>query len=233
MSTPHNQLLASLPRADRAQLLAQCETVQLVLEEVLYEPGQVTRQVYFPIDSFISQIAQLADGHSLEVGMVGREGMLGVHLSLGVPREPLRAMVQGGGSAWCMSAVHFRAALARSPPLQLRLHKYLYVLMAERAASAACLRFHEIGPRLARWLLMTQDRAQSDQFPLTQEFVALMLGVRRVGVTAAAGLLQQQGLIAYRRGELTVLDRTGLEAAACSCYAADRRNHAQTMGPRR
>ena len=205
MHTHENQLVASLPKADRSHLLAQCEPVQLVLAQVLCEVGQATRSVYFPIDSFVSLIAQLDAHHKLEVGMAGNEGMLGWQLALGVAREPVKALVQGAGEAWRVDAAAFRRELARSPPLQHRLQRYISVLMDQRAVAAACLRFHEIGPRLARWLLMSQDRAHADHFPVTQESLAAMLGVRRVGVTAAAGALQRLGLIEYHRGQMTVL----------------------------
>ena len=228
-----NLLVAALPRADRIRLLCQCESVNLPLAQVLCEAGEPTRHVYFPTDSFISLIAQIDGTHGLEVGMAGHEGMLGVQLSLGVAREPLKALVQGAGAAWRMPCVPFRAELERSASLREILQKYLYVLMAQRASSEACLRFHEIGPRLARWLLMSQDRAHLDHFPMTQEFVSTMLGVRRVGVTAAAGDLLRRGLITYHRGELTVLDRPGLELAACSCYAADLVVYSRTMKARR
>jgi CRP-like cAMP-binding protein len=149
---------------------------------------------------------------------------------LGVSREPLKALVQGAGTALRLSATALRAEMERSAPLQQRLLRYVSVLMAQRATASACLRFHEIGPRLARWLLMSQDRAHADRFPMTQEFLASMLGVRRVGVTAAAGDLQRRGLIHYHRGDLAVLDRPGLLTQACSCYAADVRVYQQTLG---
>ena len=158
--------------------------------------------------------------------MVGREGMVGAQLALGVAVTPLRALVQGEGTARRVSAAAFRREVARSTTLQAGLNRYLYVLMTQLAASAACLRFHLISPRLARWLLMSHDHAQADKFRVTHEFLAYMLGVRRVGVTQAAGALQDSGLIRYHRGELTVLNRKGLEAAACSCYAADRKAYA-------
>ena len=233
MSSAENQLIAALPRALRNRLLARCEPVHLVLSQVLCEPGQASRHVYFPTQGFVSLIAELDSAHGLEVGMAGLEGMVGVQLALGVTREPLRALVQGSGLSWRLTAAALREELAHSPPLAQRLLRYAAVLMAQRARSAACLRFHEIGPRLSRWLLMSQDRAQTAQFPLTQLFVASMLGVRRVGVTVAAGELQRRGLIHYHRGDLTVLDRPGLEAASCSCYAADRQTYTQTMGERR
>ena len=221
IATAQNRLIELLPRADRLRLLAACEPVVLVLAEVLCEPGEPTRHVYFPIDGFISLVAQVDLHPGLEVGMVGREGMLGVQLALGVPTEPLRAVVQGAGSAWRIGSVAFRRELAVSAALQRGLGRYLHVLMTQLAGSAACLRFHQIGPRLARWLLMSQDRAHADRFHVTHEFLAYMLGVRRVGVTTAAGLLQRSGLIEYHRGELKVLDRAGLEAVACSCYATE------------
>jgi CRP-like cAMP-binding protein len=222
LAPAQNDLIESLPRSDRLRLLAVCEPVQLVLSDVLCEQGDATRHVYFPVDGFISLVTLIDGRAGLEVGMIGREGMLGAQLVLGVGRAPLRALVQGAGTAWRVPAIAFRHELARSPTLQRQLNRYLYVLMAQLAGSATCLRFHQIEQRLARWLLMSHDRAHADRFHVTHEFLAYMLGVRRVGITMAAGDLQRNGLISYHRGELTVLDRRGLEAAACSCYAADR-----------
>jgi CRP-like cAMP-binding protein len=201
--------------------MAVAEPVSLVLADVLCEGGSATRHVYFPVDGFISLVTSVDAHPSLEVGMVGREGMLGASVALGVVVAPWRALVQGEGSALRIGIGPFRRELAASVALQRGLARYLFVLMAQQVTSAACLRFHQIGPRLARWLLMTQDRAHASQFRVTHEFLACMLGVRRVGVTQAAGGLQRARLIDYQRGELTVLDRSGLEAAACSCYAAD------------
>lgn len=230
MASVENHLIERLPRQDRARLLAACESVPLVLSDVLSMPGQPTAHVYFPTEGFISLVSMTEGSPGLEVGMVGREGMLGAQLALGVDTAPLKSLVQGPGAAWRIGRSAFRAELARSTPLQRTLHRYLYVLMAQLAASAGCLRFHLIGPRLARWLLMSQDRAHAEHFHVTHEFLAYMLGVRRVGVTLAAGALQRSGLIAYRRGELTVLDRVGLETAACGCYAADSRAYEALLG---
>ena len=229
MTTAQNHLIELLPRKERLRLLAICEPVELVLAQVLCDAGERTRYVYFPTEGFISLIAPIDGKPGLEVGMVGREGMLGAHLALGVTTSPLHALVQGAGTSWRVGAAAFRAELAHSVALQRGLNRYIYVLMAQLCGSAACLRFHQIGPRLARWLLMSQDRAHSDRFHVTHEFLAYMLGVRRVGVTTAAGSLQRAGLIEYRHGELTVLDRGGLEAAACACYSTDRQAYAELL----
>jgi CRP-like cAMP-binding protein len=211
-------------------LLAICEPVDLTEGEVLEEVGGQTRYVYFPTEGFISLVTVIKGRPTLEVGMVGREGMLGTHLVLGVVTAPLHAVVQGTGVAWRIGATEFSKELARSPALQRGLNRYVYVTMMQLASSASCLRFHQIGPRLARWLLMTQDRAQSDSFHITHEFLAYMLGVRRVGITTAASELQREGLIKYRRGEIQVLNRRGLKAAACSCYAVDREAYVKVFG---
>jgi len=230
MAAVQNNLIDMLPRNDRHHLLGACEPFVLVLAEVLCESGEPTRYVYFPTQGFVSLVTTTDKHPGLEVGMVGSEGMVGAQMALGVAVTPLRALVQGPGTAWRIGAVAFRRELARSAAMQQALNRYLYVLMAQLATSAACLRYHMIGPRLARWLLMSHDRAQCDSFPVTQEFLAYMLGVRRVGITMAAGTLQHAGLIAYRRGELTVLNRLGLEAAACGCYAQDRKAYTALMG---
>jgi len=201
--------------------LAVCEPVHLVLGEVLRERGDVLRHVYFPVDGFISLLVQTDQHPSLEVGMVGREGMVGAALLLGVDAVPSRALVQGAGLVLRVDKDAFDEQLALSLALRQVIGRFVYVRLTQMAGLAACLRFHLIGPRLARWLLMSQDRAHSARFHVTHEFLAAMLGVRRVGVTAAAGALARQDLITYHRGELRVLDRTGLERAACTCYATD------------
>lgn len=198
--------------------------------EVLGEVGTPTQYVYFPTVGFISLVTATKGRPTLEVGMVGREGMLGTQLVLGVESAPLHAVVQGAGTAWRVDASGFSRELARSSALQGRLNRYVYVTMMQLASAASCLRFHQIGQRLARWLLMTQDRAHSDSFHITHEFLAYMLGVRRVGITTAASVLQREGLIKYRRGEVQVLNRRGLKALACSCYAADREAYVKVLG---
>ncbi|MBC7377795.1 MAG: Crp/Fnr family transcriptional regulator [Burkholderiaceae bacterium] len=230
MSNAENHLISLLPKKDRQRLLAICEPVQLILSDVLCESGKPSRHVYFPVDGFISLLTVLDGKPTLEVGMVGREGMVGAQLALGVVTTPLHALVQGVGSAWRVATAPFRKELARSPALHRIMSRYLYVLMGQQASSAACLRYHQIEPRLARWLLMSQDRAHSSRFHITHEFLAHMLGVRRVGVTAAAGVLQKRGLIEYHRGEIHVLDREGLEHAACSCYGANQQSYRKLMG---
>jgi CRP-like cAMP-binding protein len=224
-----NQLIARLPEAARARLDAIGQVVDLPLSQILGEAGAPTMHVHFPIDGFVSLLAQVDNEHIIEVGMVGREGMLGVQLALGVTSEPLKSLVQGQGQALRIDAAAFRRELAASPALRTMLDRYVVVLLAQHARAAACLRFHMIEERLARWLLMSQDRALSDVFQLTQEFLAYMLGVRRVGVTVAASKLQRRQLIAYERGEMTIVDRAGLELAACSCYASDRAVYAENF----
>jgi CRP-like cAMP-binding protein len=228
-AVPANRLLAALPRKDRQHFLAGAEPVDLVFAEVLSNPGDRIRQVYFPTAGFISLVTPMEGYGNLEVGMVGNEGMLGVSLILGVSISPLHCLVQGAGAALRMEAATFRRELARSPALEQGLKRYLYVLRAQLAQTAACTRFHVVEERLARWLLMTQDRAQSDDFPVTQEFLAYMLGVRRVGVTRAATALRKRALIDYSRGQMSILNRLGLEAAACACYAAGNKTYDQIM----
>lgn len=229
VANAENHLIQLLPRKDRTQLLAACEHVELALSKILCESGNPTRHVYFPTEGFVSLMGLNNGSPDLEIGMVGREGMLGAQVALGVATTPLRARVQGAGRAWRIGTADFRTELTRSAALRRNVDRYIYVLMAQMVTSAACPRFHQIGPRLARCLLMSQDRAHDNNFQVTQEVLAYRLGVRRVGITAAAGVLQNDGLIEYRRGDLTVLDRRGLEAAACSCYARDQKAYAELL----
>jgi CRP-like cAMP-binding protein len=220
-----NSLLAAVPRKSYQRLLARLEPVTLNFGEVLYEPGDTIRHVYFPNASLVSLLT-LADGHlALEVGLIGRDGMVGVPLALGHTVSSVRALVQGAGTALRMTAAHFRKEFALSLPLQQELYRYVHALMAQISQTAACNRFHVVEARLARWLLMTHDRVKSDQFRMTHEFLGHMLGVQRVAVTNSAHALQKRKLIRYTRGAITVLDREGLEAAACKCYEVVRDMH--------
>jgi CRP-like cAMP-binding protein len=229
LATSQNHLFKLLPTKDRKRLLAIAETVALTQSDVLGEPGEPTRYVYFPTEGFISLVTAIDGKPVLEVGMVGCEGMFGAQAALRVVTQPLHALVQGAGSAQRIAIDAFAEEFKRSDPLQEVMGRYVYVLMTQLASAAACARFHQIDARLGRWLLMMQDRACKDTFGVTQEFLAYMLGVRRVGITGAASALQRRGLIEYHRGQMTVLERKALEAASCSCYAADKRIYARTM----
>ena len=225
-----NRLLEGLPASHRRRMLAGCETVELAFGEVLYTPGETLSHVYFPTRSFISLVMPIGGAASLEVGLVGNEGMFGVPLALGVDVSPVRAVVQGAGPGLRMDAARFGRELQRSPELQRQIDRYIFIQMSQLSQTAACTRFHVVEARLARWLLMTQDRAHANAFHITQQFLALMLGVRRVGVTKAASSLQKRRLIHYSRGNITVLDRIGLRAASCVCYRADREAYDQILG---
>ncbi len=225
-----NYLLASLPRSDRELVASACDSADLPFGEALCQPGEAMHHVYFPTDSYISLITPSGASESLEVGMVGSEGMFGVTLLLGVNKSGLLGLVQGSGQALRMTAKRFKQLADDSKPFHRTLNRYLYVLTAQLAQTAACGRFHLLDARMARWLLMTQDRAHKSTFRITHEFLAYMLGVRRAGITEAAGRLQAKGLIRYVRGELTVVDRAGLEAVSCACYGASKSTYEEYFG---
>ncbi|MFP8777246.1 Crp/Fnr family transcriptional regulator [Hydrogenophaga sp. RWCD_12] len=224
-NTARNLLIQRLPSAERARLLTLCEPFDMLLSAQLSVRDKPLTHAYFPLEGFVSLVIDVDTYPALEVGMVGRESMIGSEQVLGLAPTPWRALVQGAGTSLRIASQSLRAEMDASPALRQVVQTSLLVRLHQQTLASACERFHMIGPRLARWLLMSQDRAQSDSFHVTQEFMALMLGVRRVGVTVAAGALQSQGMIRYHRGELTVLNRPALEAQACSCYAIDKAIH--------
>ena len=216
-----NRLLDRLPPRDRAHVLEACDEVELAFPDVIAEPGDAMRHVYFPTASFISLVTPMGGKSSVEVALAGNEGFHGVCVAMGVGISPVHALVQGSGPAWRMGAAAFRRELVRVPALRSCVDRYTYVLMSQLIQTAGCNRFHVVEQRVARWLLMTSDRSHSPSFHMTHEFLAYMLGVRRVGITAAASALHDRHLIDYRRGEVTIRDRKGLERASCSCYRSD------------
>jgi CRP-like cAMP-binding protein len=213
-----NELLAAMPRKAYDALAPALAPVTLAFGEVLYAADAPIVHVYFPCESMVSLLAPVENHFDVEVGLVGREGMVGASLGLGIAHSPVKALVQGAGSALRLSAAGFRRELARNPALRRAVNGYLHSLMQQITQTAACNRFHVVEARLARWLLMTRDRMRSSKFRMTHEFLSHMLGVRRVGVTEAASSLQRQKLIEYTRGNISILDELGLEAACCGCY---------------
>lgn len=214
-----NDLVESLPAAEKSRLLARCETVELVPGTSLSDAGASYQHAWFPLAGLISQGSKLQHHTPLDMGLIGSEGMLGATLALGIDTAPLQAVVTGAGTALRTSVADLRLALHEGGSLRRRIDHYLYIVLAQLARTAACNRFHAIGPRLARCLLIATDRASTNHVHLTHEALAAMLGVRRSGVTVAARALGEQGLIRYARGEIVILDRDGLKAAACPCYA--------------
>jgi CRP-like cAMP-binding protein len=225
-----NTILAALPQPELDHIFECCERVELVQDQLLQKTGEPVREVYFPLDSFIL-LAAGPDAHdALGVGLVGHEGVLGAWLLLGVDTSPLLARVQGGGSAMRMAAEDFERVLAQCPVLERRLRVYLHQIICQLAQTAVCAVFHVVEVRLAYWLLMIHDCARSDRFYLTHDRLARMLGVRRSGVTTAAGILQRGKLVNYSRGHIVILDRRGLEKASCGCYRI-RRSAMRTAQP--
>ena len=225
-----NRLLAALPPGDFALLAPSLRPVELELRQVLHAPDQRIEAAYFPEAGMVSMIAALEDGALQEVGLVGREGVVGLAVVLGDDSSPIEALVQGAGTALCMPAAGLRAAFERSPALRAALLRYMQAFHLQVTQTAACNGHHALDERLDRWLLIAHDRADGDQFPMTQEFMAMMLGVRRAGVSVAAGILQKAGVIDYARGCITILDRPGLEAVSCDCYRVVRRQFERLLG---
>jgi CRP-like cAMP-binding protein len=214
-----NRLLASLPKKEYERLLPGLKPITLTFGEVLYEPGDTIKHVYFPNDSIVSLLSAMSEKTSLEVGMIGNEGMAGLPIFMGVNVSRNRALVQGSGSAMRMTSVAVRQEANRLGTLHRLMHRYAHSLLTQVSQAAACNRFHSVDARLARWLLMTSDRLGTEEFRLTQEFMSNMLGVRREGVNKAAGTLQAAKLIRYSRGVITILNRRALERKSCKCYA--------------
>jgi CRP-like cAMP-binding protein len=213
-----NHLLGALPRKDYQKLLPILEPVKLAFGDILYESHAQIQHVYFPVDCFVSMLTTVDAGRAAEVGLIGSEGMIGVPMALGVAVSPFRAVVQGGGTAMRLKTADFRRHFSNSHALKREVFLFTHLLMIQIAQTAACNRFHVVTQRMARWMLMTRDRVNSNEFRITQEFLALMLGVRRVGVSAAMSDLRKRDLIIYRRGIITILDHEGLLAVACGCY---------------
>lgn len=224
-----NRLLAGLAAPARRRLLARGECVNLDAATVLHESGKFIRHVYFPLDSFVALVSRGGNDEKLEVGLVGSEGMLGMALTLGTQPERLQWLVLGPGRAWRIGAAAFLDELADCPELRRALNRYLLVGLTQLAQTAACKRFHVVEERLARWLLMSRDRAHADTFHITHENLAYLMGVRRAGITRAANSLHKRDLINYSRGDLHIIDGRGLEAASCRCYATDKQIYASVM----
>jgi CRP-like cAMP-binding protein len=229
-SSVRNHLLAALPADALSRMLPKLTAVDLPLRQTLYAAEASIEAVYFPEAGMVSLVAELEEGSRGEVGIVGREGMVGTPLVLGVESAFTDAMVQLPGSALRIGAVAFRRELDENPPLRVLLLRYCEAASAQLAQTAACNGRHGLEQRLARLLLMAHDRFDSDVLPLTQDFLAMMLGVHRPSVTVAAGILQRAGLIRYSGGRITVLDRGRLEAASCECYAIVQRRFASLLG---
>lgn len=213
-----NLLLAALPKEEYEHFLPHLELVGLELKHVVYEPNQPIQSVYFPLNSVFSLLTLLNNGHRIEVGTVGNEGMVGIPVLLGVKQIPGQAICQIVGNAMQMSVETFKREVVPNTVLYQLLHRYTQALFNQISQTAACNRMHSIQERFCRWILMTHDRVDSDQFLLSQEFLAQMLGVRRGSVSKVASSMQNAGLIQYSRGKMTIVDREGLEATACNCY---------------
>ena len=228
---PRNRLLAALPPEDLERLRPRLQPVELPIRQTLQAPGEPVAAVHFPETGWASMLATLEDGDAAEVGVIGCEGMVGLPVLLGADQDDLEVMVQCPGAALRMEAGAFREELGRTPAFRDLLLRYALVHHGQVARTAACNGRHHTEQRLARWLLMAHDRAEGDAFPMTHEFLSMMLGVRRAGVTVAAGVLHRAGFIRYDRGRMEVTDRPGLESASCECYGVVRRAYERLLGP--
>lgn len=228
--TPANRLLALLPSSDRVRLRPHLKPFALAYRQSLYRANKPIEYIYFIESGVGSLVNTMRNGDAAEVGTIGNEGLVGLPLLLGDDRAPTSVYVQVPGSGLRMKATAFSKELARSASLRAVMHRYAHAFFNQVAQSAACNHFHSLEQRCCRWLLMTHDRMHSDAFLLTQEFLAMMLGVQRTGVTAAAGALQRVGLIRYTRGNVTILDRRGLERRSCECYGVSKREFDRLLG---
>lgn len=227
--TRENRLLAALPDEEYQRLLPHLEYISLTSEQIIYNPGEAYSHVYFPLEALISLTILMEDGSTVEVGVVNHEGMLGLPVCWGGNSTTTQAIVQISGSAVRMDAQLLKVEFARGGTLQRLLLLYTQALFTQVSQTAACNRLHKIEQRLARWLLTVHDRIQSQEIPLTQEFIAIMLGIRRAGVTEAAGNLQRAGAIRYSRGKIEIVNRDSLEVLACECYGIIKREFARLL----
>jgi len=220
-----NHLLAALPRNEYQRLEPHLRWVELALGESLVESGKAIRHVYFPLDCLVSLLCVMDDGDSTEIAVVGSEGIVGISLFMGGETTPSNAIVQSAGSAYRLDGQLLKQEFDRAGTLQVLLLRYTQALITQMAQTAVCNRHHSLDQQLCRWLLLSLDRLPTNELVMTQELIANMLGVRREGVTASAGNLQRAGLIAYRRGHITILDRSGLEARVCECYSVVKKEY--------
>lgn len=225
-----NRLIAALPRREYDRLLPHLDTLPLSFKQILFDTNQPITHVYFPLNGVISLVLVMEDSGPAEVAMIGNEGMGGTPVFLGADRSPTRAICQVPGESLRMKAKVFEEEMGRGGPLHGLVQRYTQAMINQISQAVVCNRLHSVEERMCRWLLMTHDRVGADEMPLTQEFLALMLGVRRPTVTMVAGMLQKAGLIQYHRGRLTVLDRKGLEAASCECYAVVKSEYDRLLG---
>ena len=225
-----NHLLSNLPSGEYQQILKVSKTVELLFGDILCEPSELFRFVYFPLSGFISLMASAEDHQPLEIGIIGNEGLLGVTLLLEVDTAVTRGIVHGNGSVLKIDTSHFKQLLKTTPILLSRLKSYLFIIVTQFAQSANCNHFHKIESRLAFWLLMSHDRTNSDHFHVTHDCLDSILAVRRSSISIAAYKLQQMELISYARGEIKILNRSGLEAASCCCYAAMSNSYNRLLG---